>query len=63
MFKELLSACAILLTLIAFFPYIRSILQGKTRPHAFSWVTWSVTVQSPRLNKVMIWTPLSPTVR
>ena len=41
MSKELLSAAAIALTFIAFFPYIRSIQQGKTRPHAFSWVIWS----------------------
>lgn len=39
-YKELLSAIAITLTFIAFIPYIRSILQGKTKPHAFSWVIW-----------------------
>ena len=43
MYKELLSAVAIALTFIAFFPYIRSILQGKTKPHAFSWVIWGST--------------------
>ena len=44
MYKELLSAVAIVLTLIAFYPYIRSILKGETKPHVFSWVTWgSVT--------------------
>lgn len=36
MIKELLSASAIALTFIAFYPYIRSILQGKTKPHAIS---------------------------
>lgn len=41
MSKELLSACAIVLTFIAFFPYIRSILQGTILPHAFPWVIWS----------------------
>ena len=41
--KELLSAVAIALTLIAFFPYIRSILNGKTKPHVFSWVIWAST--------------------
>ena len=40
MYKEFLSAIAIALTFIAFFPYIRSILQGITKPHAFSWVIW-----------------------
>ena len=42
-YKELLSAVAIALTLIAFFPYIRSIAQGKTKPHVFSWVIWGLT--------------------
>ena len=44
MYKELLSGVAITLTFIAFFPYIHSILKGKTKPHVFSWVIWgSVT--------------------
>lgn len=44
MYKELLSAVAIALTFIAFYPYIRSILKGETKPHVFSWVIWgSVT--------------------
>jgi hypothetical protein len=41
--KEILSAVAIALTLIAFFPYIRSIIQGKIKPHVFSWVIWGTT--------------------
>ncbi|MBL0319279.1 MAG: hypothetical protein IPP74_08335 [Alphaproteobacteria bacterium] len=40
--KECLGSLAILLTFIAFIPYIRSILQGRTKPHVFSWVIWSV---------------------
>jgi hypothetical protein len=42
-YKELFSAVAITLTLIAFLPYVRSILQGKTKPHVFSWVIWGST--------------------
>ncbi len=41
--KESLSAIAIGLTFVAFFPYIRSIFQGKTRPHLFSWIIWAIT--------------------
>lgn len=41
--KTLFSAVAVALTLIAFFPYIRSILRGKTKPHVFSWVIWGTT--------------------
>lgn len=39
--KELLSAIAIAITFIAFVPYIQSILQGKTKPHVFSWLIWA----------------------
>lgn len=41
--KELLSAVAIALTFIAFFPYIRSIMRGEIKPHLFSWVIWWIT--------------------
>jgi len=43
MHKELLSVAAIIFTFVAFFPYIRSILKGKTRPHVFSWIIWGTT--------------------
>ena len=43
MYKELLSAVAIVLTFAAFFPYIRSILRGQIKPHVFSWVIWGST--------------------
>ncbi len=42
-YKELLSAVAITLTFIAFFPYIRSIIKGAIKPHVFSWVIWGTT--------------------
>lgn len=41
--KEILSAAAIVLTLVAFLPYVHSILRGTTRPHMFSWVVWGAT--------------------
>ena len=43
MYKEIFSAVAIALTFIAFLPYIRSIQQGITKPHVFSWVIWGTT--------------------
>jgi len=43
MHKEFFSAVAIALTLIAFLPYIRSILQNETKPHVFSWLIWGST--------------------
>ena len=42
-YKELLSIIAIALTFIAFFPYIRSIVLGETKPHVFSWIIWGST--------------------
>lgn len=42
-YKEILSTVAIALTFIAFFPYIRSIIQGSVNPHVFSWVIWGTT--------------------
>lgn len=40
MWKEGLGLVAILMTFVAFYPYIRSIRGGETRPHVFSWVIW-----------------------
>jgi len=40
--KELLSALAIALTLIAFVPYLRSVQTGRTKPHIFSWIIWGL---------------------
>jgi hypothetical protein len=41
--KEILSLIAIGITLAAFYPYIRGILSGSTKPHVFSWVIWAST--------------------
>ena len=42
MYKELLSAAAIVLTFAMFVPYILSIQRGRTKPHVFSWVIWAL---------------------
>ena len=41
--KLFFSGVAIVLTFVAFVPYIRSILAGVTKPHVFSWVIWGTT--------------------
>ena len=41
--KELFSAVAIALTFVAFYPYLRGIIQGSIKPHVFSWVIWGST--------------------
>jgi hypothetical protein len=42
-YKLILSTVAILLTFYAFYPYIRSIKDGETKPHYFSWIIWGLT--------------------
>jgi predicted small integral membrane protein len=42
-YKLACSALAVVLTFVAFVPYIRSILAGRTKPHVFSWVIWGIT--------------------
>ena len=42
-YKEIFSAIAIVLTFLAFVPYIRTIMTGATRPHVFSWIIWGST--------------------
>lgn len=42
-YKEILSAVAIVLTLVAFYPYVRGIVHGAIKPHVFSWVIWGTT--------------------
>lgn len=45
MTNEILSAVAIVLTFVGYYPYIRSIRRGRTKPHVFSWGVWgAVTV-------------------
>lgn len=45
MSKQVLSAIAIVLTFIGYYPYIRSIYRAQTTPHVFTWAIWgSVTV-------------------
>lgn len=39
--KELLALIGIILTIIGYTAYIRSILTGTTMPHPFSWIIWA----------------------
>lgn len=40
--KELIGIVAVALTFIAYIPYIRDILKGKTHPHVYSWGLWGL---------------------
>jgi hypothetical protein len=41
-YKELLAAAAILITIAMYVPYVRSVHEGRTKPHVFSWATWAL---------------------
>lgn len=41
--RWLCSMSAVALTFVVYIPYIWAILIGRTRPHIFSWMIWSVT--------------------
>ncbi len=43
-FKLFISIVAVILTFVGYFPYFRDIFNGKTKPHLFSWVIWTITV-------------------
>ena len=42
-YSEIFASIAIVLTLVSFYPYIRSIQKGETKPHYFSWIIWGLT--------------------
>lgn len=41
-YKEALGIIAVIIAVVSYVPYIRDILNGKTKPHAFSWLVYSV---------------------
>src|SRR5262245_54918087 len=43
MVKSVLAAAAIALTIAMYVPYIRSIHDGRTKPHVFSWLIWTLS--------------------
>lgn len=40
--KTIISVIAVLLTFIAYIPYVRDTLQGKTTPHVYTWFIWGL---------------------
>ncbi len=40
--KEILAVIGVVITFIAYIPYFRDIFAGKTKPHAFTWLIWSI---------------------
>ncbi len=40
--KEILGATATVIAFCSYIPYFRNIFRGLTKPHAFSWLIWSI---------------------
>ncbi|TAL14361.1 hypothetical protein EPN95_03095 [Patescibacteria group bacterium] len=40
--KQVVSIIAVALTFIAYIPYYRDIVRGKTHPHIYSWALWGL---------------------
>ncbi len=41
-YKITLGVIATVIGFLSYIPYFRDIIKGKTKPHAFSWLVWSV---------------------
>lgn len=40
--KEMVGIFSVLIVCVAYLPYIRDIVAGKTKPHAVSWLVWAI---------------------
>lgn len=43
-FEIIISLITIVLAFVAYIPYVRDILSGKTKPHTFTWLVWALAV-------------------
>lgn len=41
--KIIFGILAASVTVISYFPYLRDVFKGKTKPHAYTWLIWSIT--------------------
>ncbi len=41
-YKLLLGSLAVVISLVSYAPYLWDIFKGKTKPHAFSWLIWTI---------------------
>lgn len=42
-YKEIISAIAMIITFVAFHPYLRGVFRNTIKPHVFSWIIWATT--------------------
>jgi hypothetical protein len=41
-FKVLMGSISAIVSFVSFIPYLRTAIQGKTKPHFFTWLVWSI---------------------
>ena len=41
--KVIFSITSVIIGLLAFFPYLKSVISKKTKPHSFTWLIWGIT--------------------
>jgi hypothetical protein len=41
-YKIILGAIAAIISIVSYIPYIRNVILGKTKPHLFTWIIWSI---------------------
>ncbi len=51
--KEFLGILAVILGLAGSFPYLRDVLGGKTRPHLYTWLIWTIVTAIVFVAQVM----------
>lgn len=42
-FKIIFAILSLIISLMAFYPYLRDIFLGKTKPHVYTWLIWTIT--------------------
>ena len=42
MMKQIVGIVAVILAIVAYVPYFRDIIKGKTKPHVYTWFVWGV---------------------
>ncbi len=44
--KEIISIAVVVMTIVAYIPYIKDTFSGKTKPHIFTWITGTITAST-----------------
>jgi hypothetical protein len=42
--KEIFGAASLILAVVSYVPYVRSIFVANTKPHAFTWLVWGAVM-------------------